>query len=379
MHVLRPIIWTLAVLIVVDIVLTTLTSYPAEPLGAEINSIQRYFNYGRSVESKVRWMAADRDANAHGLATTGWIEAEGEQAPVADSRYGVAFYGMSFSSLVGQALQKIEPEVSVRLRGGPAGSAGRSYADYLFDRDHYCAEAVVLAVLASSVPATATTTHMTWNFEGPGSHLYPRFYLDDQRLIRVDPPVNSLIEFRTAMNDTDRWSQLLDHLHEHDVFYDPFSFNADPLDYSTIGRLIRRSWAQKQRREIAARFYDGTAFTNHNRNLDLLMTIVAAFSADVRARGSFPVTLLFHDLGYKDHLYQALHRQLDELDVPYLSTHEIVSPFEFGNFQREGHFLPEYDEEIARQLLELITTHRGPVGDWSNGSCAAARVSPPAH
>jgi hypothetical protein len=261
---------------------------------------------------------------------------------------------MSFSVRIGEALARLDDRIAVRLKGGPAGSVNRSYAEYLVDRDFHEAPVVVLGVLASSMATTNSTTHMTWNFEAPGSHFYPRFYLDGGGLKRVDPPVTTLDEFRQAIGDQSRWEGVLTHLRNHDDFFDPFSFESDVLDHSTAGRLIRRAWAQRQYRTMMSRYFDGTDFTNHHDNLEITQRLIEAFADDASSRGALPVVLLIHDAGYGDALFRATHNRLEARGIDYVSTHEIASPEVFANFESDGHFKPRYDEVIAAELLELI-------------------------
>ena len=64
-----PLIWALVFLIAFDVLANALTRYPLEfSEESEIGGFQRYFNYGQSIERKVRWMTGKSDERAAPLA-----------------------------------------------------------------------------------------------------------------------------------------------------------------------------------------------------------------------------------------------------------------------------------------------------------------------
>ena len=129
MQPIKTILSTLALLIAADIGIGVSTHYPAEPNGSSsIGSLQRYFNYGLSVEGKVRWMTAENDESSSGLARSGWFVRKQErlERPADGREQLVSIYGMSFSSRVGQALERCLGAKHYDSRGGrirlsPAG------------------------------------------------------------------------------------------------------------------------------------------------------------------------------------------------------------------------------------------------------------------
>ena len=361
MSVAKPIFWTILFLVLIDQALVWVATYPDSPRDSEINAVQRYFSYGRSIESKVRWLVGSDPQQAHGLALTGWLDKKTPRDHAENEGTLVAIYGMSFSGNVGNSLARQYSSISVRLKGGPAAPVNRSYAEYMIDREFHNAPVVVLGIIASSVPAVTSIAHMTWNFEAPGGHHYPRFYIEGGGLRRVDPTVDSLEEFRDALNSDTKWAQLVQNLEQHDALYDSFLFNSDLLDHSGFGRLIRRSMAQSRHRENVSRFYDGKGFTNYLDSVDIHRNLAIQFAKDVRSEGALPVVLLFNDQGFSNHLYLAMADALESGDVPFVSTHEIAPADNFSNFDSTGHFIPELDDAIARELALLIESHGIPI------------------
>jgi hypothetical protein len=45
---------------------------------------------------------------------------------------------------------------------------------------------------------------------------------------------------------------------------------------------------------------------------------------------------------------------MDELNIAYISSHDVVKGDEFAKFEPDGHFRSEYDREIASLLSVLI-------------------------
>lgn len=356
-----PLLWAVVFLAVLDVTVNVLTRYPLEPTDeSTVGPLQRYFNYGRSVESKLRWMTAESDDRAHPLARSGWLAADRAYSASTEKQRLIAVYGMSFSQRIGAALERLDERFVMRFSGGPGATVGRSYADYLLDRGNHDASIVMLAILASSVPATGTVTHMTWNFEAPSPHFYPKFVLSDSRLSRIDPPVSSLAEFRRTLGDATAWERLVAFLAAHDDFYDRWSFGSDPLDYSIMARLIRRAWAQAAAVRRTARFHNGSGFTDYGQTITTTLAIIEAFGRQAEQDGQLPMILLFNDHGFSDHLYQALHGRMDELGILYLSSHEVVRAEDLSNFLPDGHFRPELDREIAVRLSNLIDANASP-------------------
>ncbi len=326
---------------------------PANASGA----LQRYFEYGRSVEGKIRRMVGPTDDVTHPLALAGWIVPPAGQPRTAepDGKVLVAVYGMSFSAHAANAMREQDPFFVVRNAGGPGATLGHSYAMYQRDRGEHTARVAVLGVLASSFPSLSTLTHATWNFEAPSPHFYPRFALEGGVLVSSPPPIASLADLRDALADESRFARVVETLRENDAFYDPFVFRQSALDDSVLARTLRRAWGQRRKRDTIDRFHDAKeGFTNEEEALDVARAIVRAFVAQARQDRVIPVLLLINDQGYGDHLYRALLPVIEETRVDTVSTHEIAAANDPANFVRDGHFTHENDLRIGRALGEAI-------------------------
>ena len=60
--------WTALWLVFIDLAVGLYSRYPDSAVDANVDSVQRYFNYGRSVEDKVRWMVGPTDGQSAPLA-----------------------------------------------------------------------------------------------------------------------------------------------------------------------------------------------------------------------------------------------------------------------------------------------------------------------
>jgi hypothetical protein len=345
-------LWTLLWLMLIDISLNSFFAMPKSPL-VRPNKLQSYFDFGRSVEGKLRRLVGPDKESTAVIAYAGWlVEADRDQQPLVASSPGqilVAAYGQSFTNQICEALKSLDPRFELRLKAGPAATLSHSYAFYKIDSSHQRADIVVLGILASSLLYMMAPTTATINFEGVAPYTYPVYSLKDGRLSEDDPIIHSLEELRTALRDNPvLWNEFLYMLQTKAPTYNSWIFESDWFDYSTLGRLIRRGIGQKHIHDVTAKYWNTNGFTNADGLLDVANALVADFVTDVKARGQIPYVLLIQDKGYKDHLALAFEAKLKQLDAPYLSTHLIAPSTNARNFVSDGHFTPEVTMEIAR-------------------------------
>jgi hypothetical protein len=328
---------------------------------ARASALARYLDYGRSTEGKVRLMLGLDGRKPHPLADSGWIapRADQPQRPGEGQDLLIAGYGMSFTANILYGMQDLDRRIAVRFAGGPGATLSHSYAMFKADRGHHHAQVIVLGVLASSLPGLVTVSHMTWNFEGPSPHFYPRFSLAGGALSAYVPPVGSLPELQAAAKDAARWQALINELALHDQFYDPLVFRASVLDESTLVRLARRGWGQRSKRAVLERLHNAEGFTNELQLVELTRTLVRSFVTEVERDGKLAVVVAINDRGYADHLHKVLAPILTDGSAVYLSTHEIASASESNNFLRDGHFIPAKDQLMARKLAQAINARLG--------------------
>lgn len=346
--------WALVWLALIDIAINLLSAMPKSPLERP-NPLQQYFDYGRSVEGKIRRSVGETKETTAVVAYAGWLETdEADTLPTRASGPGhalIAAYGQSFTFQLCEALKKLDPRFELRpAKGGPGAPLAHSYAAFQADISRQQADIAVIGILASSLPRNVSPTTMTAWFEAPTPFTYPRYRLIDGKLEATDPFLHSMADLRAALREPARWQAYVDFLRQNDPAFDPWVFESDLLDHSALARLVRRGYGQKHLHDVNARYWGPDGFTNADGLLDVSVALMADFAAQAKAKGQLPYIILFQDRGYQDHLVRAFGERLDHLGLPYFSTHQIAPSTNPRNFVPDGHFRPEVEMELARAL-----------------------------
>jgi len=353
-------LWIIFFLLIFDFGINFLFPYPSNPLVTSPGQINKYFEYGRSLEGKLSRMIGNTDQSTAPIAISGWLDPElwkKSNLPVnhnPDQDLLIAIYGMSFSNHVGKAMEEIDSKLMVRLVAGPTAPPNHSFAAYNLDRGRHQADVVILGILAQNIQGMGTLMRMTWQFEEPAPYTYPRYFLEDGKLKAIQPNIQSLAQLRVAFQNPQQWNAFVNQLEEHDQFFDGFIFKRNWLDNSAILRLIRRASAQHHDRTIKNQIYNSATGFNPGLEIPALKSIVKDFASTAKADGKMPIVLLFNNRGYQDHLFQALKPTLEKDTIPYISTHNIVPATDITNFVSDGHFTPAADKLIAKAVIKLI-------------------------
>lgn len=338
-----------------DLGINLLLPMPADPR-REPSRLQRYFDYGRSTEGKIRYLVRDTDETSGPIATAGWIADHHDQPskPAAPGGRLFAVYGQSMSQRVADAVAAQDKTVTVRKLGGPGAPLGHTYELFRRDRGRHQADVVALGVVASGLRMLTSMTTMGWAFEVPAPYTYPRWILDGGKLTPVQPVVRSLAELRQALKAPAQWQRFVDQLRAHDLSFSPTLFEGGPTDRSAILRAAKRGFGQRHQGILTDRYRDGDGLHDTDGILSVARAILAQFAAEARADGAIPVVILFHDRGYGDELFRAVSRTLVENKVAFVSTHEIAPAGEASSFVPDGHFRREFDVLFAKKMLELV-------------------------
>lgn len=349
--------WMALFLAAGDVVVNRLFPPPGDPRTPPKSQLHAYFNYGWSIESKLRRSIGPTDSVSAPLMMAGWVDREVERIhaePAAPpGKLVVSCYGMSFSNHITTAMAELDPTLQLRLFGGPSASANHSYAIYQRDRGGP-SQVVILAVLGSSVKGLVTNNGATWMFEAPAPFTYPRYIPGESGLLAEWPMVRTLDELRASLADPAAWEAYVAQLRATDGFYNGFLFRRDLGDASTIVRMIRRAVAQRWQSARGARIHGPSGFAPDSPAVASLRGIVAEFAATARRDGKLPITLLIEDRGYGDHVERILEPVLKRDAIPFLSTHSICPDTDPRNFIADGHFAPAANARIGQALREVI-------------------------
>ncbi len=355
-RVLVVLLWTIAGLVVIDVAVGLTFRMPADAR-SEGSSLQNYFNYGRSIEGKLRYLVGRTPEEDAPIVKAGWLQDCDVERSFPAGKLGFDIYGMSFSGYIADKMTALDPGLASRQFGGPAAPANHTYACFLrrFEAKRDLTPIQIVGVLASSVRRMETISGLTTSFESPMPFSYPRYSLSrDGRLLSHMPSIESANDLRVALNDSDKWRALEQDLASNDYFYSPPVFQADVLDHSVIARMIRRAWGQRflNERTDALRAADG--FSGAPDIPRVLGAILVDFAKKARARGTRPIVILIEDRGYGKSLSSIAVPTLKANDIEFLATSTIVSPDDSANFVGDGHFTPAAFEKIARAVLELL-------------------------
>lgn len=349
-NIIITIVFSLISLALLDGLAGMVTGHSYFPNG---NTIQNYFGYGFSTERKLKSIIGPVDEQAHPLAVAGWNETiPARQAPIDSAcRKNLTFYGMSFSDNVARATANIDPCISIRSIGGPAAPLSHSYAEYIRLNSSDDADVVVVGVLASSLVKLNTVAHFNFAFEAPGTHMYPRYYLQGNELVEHSPPATTLAEFRQLLADHPKI--LREFLQNNDAFYRPVVFAYSGLDYSVTMRMLRRAYGQMLKRDTEDKYFDRVQlrFNNKDRLLDIANTLLVSLDKLTQANKQKLVVMLINNRGYARSMDDPIGGQLTAHGIRWISSTTVIDSNDRSNFLPDGHFKPELDQDIAKLLL----------------------------
>jgi len=350
-------LWTAVFLVAADVALGVAFRMPADPATPPA-PLAQYFDFGASIESKMRRMVRDEDSASAPVAQAGWLEPYGAGDSPAAARPGgrlVAVYGQSFTFQLAEPMARMDSSLTLRTRGGPASPPSHGFALWEADRSRLHADVAILGVLASSVRGMDAACASTWQFEAPPLYTYPRYRVGPAGTPVAEAPlVRSLAGLRSALADPALWRSWQAQLARDDEWFDPLLWRASWLDRSSLARVLRRAWAQREQREHLGRIHDRKGFREDAESLRVLRSLLSAFTEGCREDGTLPVVVLLEDAGYSDHLSRALGPDLDRLGVAWLGTHALADPGNPVNLKGDGHFIPEVNERLAAALLGRV-------------------------
>ncbi len=357
----QEIAWYVAGLLVVlgafEAIVAARFSMPPEAREPQ-GSLVRYFSYGLSIEAKLRRSVGVQGQEPTAVVRAGWIPTE-LYAPPADWDAGgprTIFYGMSFTNKIADAVQQIDPSVSVMVRAGPSAPLSHSYA--LFESDPWRSEAdcIVVGVLSSSLPYMQAMMGAGYTPESPAPYAFPKFSMVGGALQRIDPVISDRDQFIEAFRaGSPLWQQHLETIAQHDGYWDPLVFRASMTDRSALLRLLRRAWASRRVGVTAKNVYSyKTGYMAEHPAMAAVPELLSRMHARCQASDQQFVVILLHARGEPGHLDAWLGEDLRAAGITVLSTTDFFSSTDAANFVGDGHYTHERSEELARSVLSTI-------------------------
>lgn len=349
--------WTLVSIVVIDIAVGAMTRMPSDPR-VQPSSLQRYFDYGRSIESKLRAMVKPEDEKSGPIVIAGWIDSSCHRTiPKVAGTLGISIFGNSFSGQLSASLKKLDPDVSLEEYLGPGAPPSHSYACFVkessFGGDPHNIQ--IIGITASSLPRMEQIWGVTTSFEYPQPFTFPRYRLGpDGSLISHEPSVRSSDDLRRILSDQARWDEWLAELKANDYFYVHELTVEDPADRSLIGRMVRRGFGQyvDRNRMAKLRGQDGKFVAPDIVNV--LPKLIGNFAQLARQSGKRPIVVLFEEYGYDGVLMPLLGPELAHDRIEYIYSGDIVPANDLRNYASDGHFSPEANAKIATAVLKII-------------------------
>jgi hypothetical protein len=352
-------VWVLIGLITIDILINYLLAYPSDPKVTNPPLLRRYFEYGRSIEGRLLRMTRIERSQTAPITLSGWYD----HLPIVEfssepPKPIVSFYGMSHAERLGFALGRTSDRFTPRIIAAPGATSNWAYGAYLRDRGGGKSRAVVLAFMSLNFPMITTLSAMTWNLDMPMPYTADGFYLNGNQLRVIHPPYTSFEGYAKALSDRNEWSAVRDFFAENDPMYNSFMMRSNVLDHSSLFRLVRRAYGQRLLRSARKAVLDATGFRPDSEQVKVAHAIVHEFAKQARNDGMIPVIFIINNLGYSDYLYKALRPILDADNIPYLSSHSIVSPDDPRGYLPDSHFADEIDDKLAAALVTLVSDSR---------------------
>ncbi len=115
--------WALLWLLVLDGAVNIAFSYPRDPKDLKPRALALYFDYGRSMEGRLRRGTRPDQAETAPITLSGWYDPlESHERPAGPGSTEVTIYGMSHAVRLADALHKVAPNYRVRSVGAPGAS-----------------------------------------------------------------------------------------------------------------------------------------------------------------------------------------------------------------------------------------------------------------
>jgi hypothetical protein len=352
-------LWICAYLGAIDIAINIIFSYPKDPRNISPSGIRQFFEYGRSIEGKLaRMTRRDIDQSAP-IVSAGWLVGSPERLVLKNlnnqKKPVVTVFGMSHAGLLAEDMAKIDNSFGVRFMGAPGAVPTWSYTAFLYDKDLYYSDVVILAIMTRGVPLICTTSGATNHFDAVYPYTYPRFFLRSGNLEYAIPPFNSFKDYIEYFYNPEKWKAYRMWLRKYDKFYSGILFRKTILDSSSIFRMVRRAYAYSMQRQKEADVYSDTkGFNVESEEVNILQSLVVEFSQTAKRNNSLPIIYIVNNVFMGDSLFRLLKPTLLSHNIPFLSTHEICPPNDPRFYLPDSHFIPSKNLELANAMIKII-------------------------
>jgi hypothetical protein len=353
---LRVAAWFCLTLLIIDLGINIVFAYPQNPAIANPPQFQAYFEYGRSMEGQLARMTRPYRAETAPITLAGWYDplqvsdypARLPQNPI------VTIYGASHAVNLANALSRVSERFTPRAVGAPGATGNWAFGAYLRDLGGGKSHAAVLELQSSNLPMIVSLSPMMWSIGSAMPYTAYRFVLDGERFGVIHPPYTSFEGYVDAFGDARKWAAMREFFAKNDPLYNALIFRETVFDHSVLFRLSHRAYANSVMRSIRRAAIDQTGFHPQSEPIRIARRIIQEFAINAREHGIIPVLFLVNDLGYSDHLFQALNPAILADNVPCLSSHLIIPPNDPRGYLPDSRFTIEGDNKLARALEDIV-------------------------
>ena len=346
-------------MVIIDIAINIIFSYPKDPRNITPSAMRQFFEYGRSIEGKFARMTRKDIDDSAPIVTAGWLVGSPKRLALKnlnrENSSIVTVYGMSHAGLLAEDMAKIDNSLTIRFMGAPGAVPTWSYAAYLFEKEKFHSDVVILGIMTSGVPLICTTSGATNHFDAVYPYTYPRFFLSNGTLKYTSPPFISFKDYIEYFYNSEKWKAYTKWLREHDKFFNAVLFRKTILDNSSIFRMLRRAYAYSMQRKKEAGVYDDTkGFNIESEEVKILQALVVEFSQNAKRHKSLPIIYIVNNVYMGDRLFRLLEPTLLYHNILFLSTHDICPPNDPRCYLPDSHFIPSKNLELANEMIKII-------------------------
>jgi hypothetical protein len=331
--------------------LVTWVAFTRTPLAG--SSLRQYMWYGESYEAKLRELVNTPNLPNNSVLYAGWLGDGRLSSLPAD--VDVTIYGMSFSANLAAVLRELRPQFTQRFVGGPGAPLSHTYAIYQVDKKLRKTRYAVIGVTSAAVQEVLLMNRGSLFSDAPFPYFFPRYRMQgDQLVVAADSLINSADELRAALNDQALWERQLAVLAANDSGFRHFFFAHDVLDYSVLGRFVRRALSKRHSAEYSSKVFGANGFNRENEAPQLFRGLLRQMVRELRAENVKPVVVLFSLQGQGNYLYDLVADILQNEAVPYVNSFDFCRSDNRDNYQPDMHFVHDCDVKFGQRVLQIV-------------------------
>jgi hypothetical protein len=336
--------------------------YSLQNRNAGLQSLARYFDYGRSIEGKLEKTIGLKHNQTDQVVKAGWLSTKDwSDRPSQPAQSGgkiVAVYGQSFAFNASREMQRQLPGITLRLIGGPAAPLSHSYAAFEADQPlRGKVDAVIVGVLASSISKMGKISMVSSTFESPAPFTFPSYSLDRHGAIQHEQPLitSSEVMIDAFQQRSPLWTKFVAQIRAHSPEMDRFTTEANILDTSILVRMIRRGWVNSRAQDAEGPVDPFGRSAGFDSQMPIARALIEDMARKTNARGELLIVILLNDRGYDRALGVDFQDAIEPYGITVVNTSNLFSSKDPTSFIPDGHYSEEANHKIGSALVKALT------------------------